>query len=220
MSKPFSTISILVLMGAQVALAELEWKATSQNITVHPLQTSTTVPFGFANSGEEPVTILNLKPSCGCITGKVAKKTYAPGEAGTVMVAFNLKGRLGAQHKGIAVVTDDQPSKPTHLYIDTNIPRTYESAIKRITWASGENHDPKTFRLINASKTSFPLEKVVPSRDGVTVELKSIHDGYEYDLVITPAVDLKSTLVPIVIYPEKPEDLDSIKTFTVYALVK
>jgi len=52
------------------------------------------------------------------------------------------------------------------------------------------------------------------------VELKIIRDGYEYELIVKTSADLKSILIPIIIHPAKPEALDKVKTFTIYALVK
>lgn len=212
--------SFFSLFVASTSLAALEWKTTTQKIEVHPLQVSAVVPFEFTNTGDKPVTITKLKPNCGCITGEVDKKTYDPGESGSVDVVFNLIGRQGTQHKGIAVTTDAQPTKPVQLYIDTVVPKSYTPSVKRIVWASGEDHAPKTIRLTNSSRSAFPLEKALPSTDGVAVELKMIRDGFEYDLVITPEAGLTRTLVPIIIHPAKPDGMDEVRTYTVYALVK
>lgn len=38
--------------------------------------------FGFTNTSDHPVTIHELKPSCGCLNPRLEKRTYAPGESG------------------------------------------------------------------------------------------------------------------------------------------
>ena len=71
-----------------------------------------------------------------------------------------------------------------------------------------------------AAAEAFRLAEAVPRREGLEVELKTIRDGYEYELIVKPSSDLKSILIPIIIHPAKPEELGKVKTFTVYALVK
>lgn len=40
--------------------------------------------FRFRNAGDKPVTITEIKPSCGCLMPRVDKKTYASGETGQI----------------------------------------------------------------------------------------------------------------------------------------
>jgi hypothetical protein len=193
-----SCLLFLSLSVVNNTFAELMWNTTTQKIEVHPLQASETLFFDFTNTGDKPITIVELKPNCGCITGKVEKKTYAPGESGAVQVIFNLQGRLGAQLKGLTVITDEASAKRTKLHVNTTIPKTYSPSVQRIT----------------------SLAKAIPIREGLSVEIIPIRDGFEYDLIITPSSDLSRTIIPITIYPAKPDGLDAVRTYTVYALVK
>lgn len=205
---------------ANITSAQLSWETTSTSFKVHPLQASETVGYRFSNSGSEPITIVGLKPGCGCISGKLDKKTYDPGESGVVHVTLNLEKRLGPQLKGIAVKTSDNPMKPTKLYVSTTVPKTYVPSVKRLVWAPDEERVAKSCRIINAHKAPYRLVKAIPLREGLEVELKTIRENYEYELIVKPSSELKNILIPIAIHPAKPEGLDKVKTFTVYALVK
>ncbi|MEM6764983.1 MAG: DUF1573 domain-containing protein [Bacteroidota bacterium] len=59
--------------------------------------------FEFTNTGAAPLTISNVKPSCGCTTPNYTKSAIAPGEKGFVEVAFNSKGKMGMQNKSVVV---------------------------------------------------------------------------------------------------------------------
>ena len=216
----FLFVFFLCSFEAIPSFASLEWETTSKNITVHPLQTSATIEYNFINISSDSVTIIELKPSCGCTSGSVDKVTYAPTESGTVYLTFNLEKREGAQRKGISIKTSDSPTKPVMLYVSTNIHPTYKFSVKRLTWVAGENRAPKSCRITNAHEASFRLAKAVPAREGVEVELKPIREGYEYELVVTPSLDLKNTLIPISIHPEIPDGLTKVRIFTIYALLK
>ena len=66
----------------------------------------TTLSFLFRNTGSGPLTITQVKPSCGCTVPELAKKTYMPGEAGTLTVNFDPKGKKGAIARSITIYTD------------------------------------------------------------------------------------------------------------------
>lgn len=216
----FFMLCFLCFFMANSAFPGIEWQATSKSIKIHPLQSSVIIDFPFTNTGPEFVTILELKPGCGCTSASVDKKEYAPGESGIIHFTFNLKDRFGAQRKSISVKTSDDLKKPTRLYVSTSIPKTYTPSVKRLIWLAGEERKPKSCRITNAHQDPFRLLKAVPARDGMEVELKSIREGYEYELIVKPSADLKNVLIPITIHPEVPEGLGDIKTFTVYALLK
>lgn len=216
-----SFLCFLCTFVVNSGFSALEWQTTSKNITVHPLQASAIIDFPFTNTGPDSITILELKPGCGCTSGSVEKKEYAPGESGVIHVTFNLEKRLGAQRKGISVKTSEDSKKSTTLYVSTSIPKTYAPSVKRLIWKSGEERKRKSCRITNAHKDPFRLVKSVPVRDGLEIELKPIREGYEYELIVQPtSTDLKNILIPITIHPEIPDGLDKTKTFTVYALLK
>lgn len=67
-----------------------------------------TVEFQFRNIGAGPLTITNIKPSCGCTVPQMEKSVYAPNEVGTIRVQFDPKGRQGAVSRTIQVFTDSE----------------------------------------------------------------------------------------------------------------
>lgn len=59
--------------------------------------------FRFTNTGENPLKIENVKPSCGCTTPDWTKEEVAPGSEGYVTVEFDSKGKSGVQNKSVTV---------------------------------------------------------------------------------------------------------------------
>lgn len=208
----------LCSLVANPSFAGLEWDATSRTIEVHPLQASKTIHFHFSNEGSKSIEILDLKPTCGCISGKIEKKVYQPGESGSLEVTFSLEKREGPQRKGIAVKTSD--GKTVQLFLSTNIKPTFKLSMKRLVWASGEDRGSKSLLIENHHQTPFRLKEAVPKREGVSVELIPKRDGFEYELVVKPDPEVKNILIPITIIPETPEGVKQVKTFTAYVLLK
>ncbi len=61
------------------------------------------VSFKFKNTGDKPLVIYMIKPSCGCTLVDQPEKPVAPGEIGEIKGAFNSEGKAGTQHKTIYV---------------------------------------------------------------------------------------------------------------------
>jgi len=67
--------------------------------------------FSFTNTGEFPLVLAGVKPSCGCtITEDWPDYPIAPGEGGVIPVKFDSKGKRGHQSKNITVVANTLPN--------------------------------------------------------------------------------------------------------------
>jgi len=67
--------------------------------------------FTFKNTGNEPLVLSNVKPSCGCTTPSWTKEPIAPGETGSIDVEFDSKGKSGNQTKTVTVTANTEPAK-------------------------------------------------------------------------------------------------------------
>jgi len=65
--------------------------------------TQATVTFTFKNTGNAPLVLNSVKPSCGCTTPKWTKEPVAPGKEGVITATFDSKGRPGNFTKTITV---------------------------------------------------------------------------------------------------------------------
>lgn len=66
--------------------------------------------FEFANNGEVPIRVLDVKASCGCTTPEWSKEEIKPGEKGYVVAEYNPQNRPGAFHKTLTVSTNSEPN--------------------------------------------------------------------------------------------------------------
>ena len=79
------------------AQAELTWESREIFQKAGYADKTVGAVFGFKNSGKTPVTLTEVKSSCGCTTVALPKKTYAAGEAGQVEALFTIGNRRGLQ---------------------------------------------------------------------------------------------------------------------------
>lgn len=76
--------------------------------------------FTFKNTGNKPLVLSNVKPSCGCTTPDWSKQAIQPGKTGTIKVNYNtnLKGEF---RRSIEVHSNDPKSGRTVIFIKGNV---------------------------------------------------------------------------------------------------
>ncbi len=209
------------------AQAELQWETTTIARVVHPLQVEDHIEFRFINDGEEPVEILSLRSTCGCLSPSMSTNRIASGESGVLNVKFNLRDRSGPQRKGVAVRSSDVPKRPTILYIETNIAEAYKLSEKRLAWlfapkADGQGrtvtarnyrYEPKTCRLVNRLSEPIRLISVSSSSEKFIAELKTVREGFEYNVMVYPVDSATAGLAVITVQTECPPELEESRSY-------
>ena len=61
------------------------------------------IAFRFINTGNIPLVINNVVPSCGCTIAEKPQEPVAPGKEGIIRASFDSKGRTGTNHKTLTV---------------------------------------------------------------------------------------------------------------------
>lgn len=102
-----------------------------------------TAQVSFTNTGDQPLEIKEVKPTCGCTTVKLEKRIFAPGEGDSITLNFTPKG-AGEQTKYVKIHTTDPKTPVTNLPIKSNV-RTTVQATPR-TFSLGEIPVGKEYR--------------------------------------------------------------------------
>lgn len=76
-----------------------------------------TYTFRFTNTGDEPVTITRVQPSCGCTAPSYSTEPVPPNEMGEITVEYNSEGRPGDFNKTISVQAGGTANSYTTLRI-------------------------------------------------------------------------------------------------------
>ena len=174
---------IALLLAVATTHAELEWKSKSITLKAQPTQTYAIAIFDFTNAGNETLSINKVQVGCGCLRASTDKKNYAPGEHGKITVRFDLNNRTGKQTKILTVESSD--SKRTVLTLATNIPTVYQIEPGLLMWKKDDTAEQKTARLINPNKAPIKLLAISSSNEALPAELKTIREGFEYEVIVT-----------------------------------
>lgn len=185
------TAITLWLALAAIAAAKLEFKESAKELTVTGGAPTVTGEFSFTNTGKTPVTISKMDAGCSCTQVKTEgdKRTYAPGESGTVKTTFEVGNYTGIVEKTVAVWLEGDPQeKPSSkLTLRIKIPVTITLEPKTVTWLIGGNSEPKTIHIAMAEGKTIHVLGAKPSSESFTTEVKEIEKGKRYDLIVTPA---------------------------------
>jgi hypothetical protein len=91
-------------------LTRIEWYQTEHDFGPIMEGEKATYRFKFKNTGQEPLILKKVKPSCGCTTPDYSKDPIAPGEEGYIDVTYDSDGRPGQFNKSVTVETNTEPS--------------------------------------------------------------------------------------------------------------
>lgn len=67
--------------------------------------------FRFKNSGNKPLVIEDVRPTCGCTVAEFPRQPIAPGQEGEITGEFDSNGREGLQRKHITVRSNTEPAE-------------------------------------------------------------------------------------------------------------
>ncbi|MDB6078168.1 MAG: hypothetical protein JWO82_1915 [Akkermansiaceae bacterium] len=171
-------------------MAGLKFDSTRKEIDAPPDATVIKARFSFVNDGQEPVTITRADAGCSCVVVALEgdKKTYAPGEKGTVQADFDMSNFSGIAEKQVGVwVKGDSEDKPSALLnIQVKIPVLIQAEPKTLFWDIGSKPEPKTVTLTMNYTDPIHILEVSGANPNYTQVLKTIEDGRKYELTITP----------------------------------
>ena len=217
---PFRSIAFLaaLLLLTGRGFAELKWDKPVQSFQRTPADGEIEVHFTFRNAGAGPVTIRTLRPSCGCTTAHLEKKTFAPGEAGEVVAHFVFGDRKGPHRKTIEVRTDDAPTEPVVLDLRVNIHDPLTIAPALVFWKRGEPGEAKTVQLTADAGQHVRIKSVASSNPRLPAKLETIKIGEQYAVSVTPADTTQKESAEISVLTDFPADAP--RTYILHARVK
>lgn len=67
------------------------------------------ITYRFKNTGEKPLIIKDVRPSCGCTVAEKPLEPIAPGKEGMIKAVFDSQNKPGPNHKTITVISNTQP---------------------------------------------------------------------------------------------------------------
>lgn len=233
-------IFLSTLAWAQDQKPSIAMETTSHDFgTIQEEAGPVSYEFIFTNTGETPLIISDVRPSCGCTTPTWSKEPIAPGDTGTIVAQYNPLNRPGTFRKSITVTSNAETSNMI-LYIQGVVqpkPKTpaddfpTQLGSLRVKYRSlnmGKvlTKEPtiKSFDVFNDSEETliFSANAVTPDYIAVTVEPKELLPQQKGSINLTYDAQARKSLGfnsdRIVLFTNEAED--SVKEFTVMATIE
>lgn len=143
--------------------------------------------FFVENRGTRPLSILSVKPGCGC-TAPEFDKTVPPGGKGRITLSVNTQAFKGPINKSTAVTTDDPDMKTFQLVVKADV-----KEIIAITPAENQSFGlvaqgqslSRDYKFKATDDKPFKITNIQCSDPSVKHELKMASDGKSGVLTVT-----------------------------------
>ena len=196
----------------------LQWTGTEAGLRPQADGTMPVASYPFRNATAAPVTITQAVATCDCTLIDLAKKTYAPGESGVLVVRFDPTGRSGTVSRTINVVTDE-PGVPSQLLkLTAELPEVLSFTPRDLSWAAGEKPEAKFLDVLVNVREGLELAAARANQPDFKVELVSMTPRTHYRVKVTPPVGAKPQQAVILLRAADPVPAGTGLTF--YARVK
>jgi len=188
--KTTALIPLFVLATTLACAAGLKFDTSTIELKATPSDEQLEAQFSFKNTGDSEVEVTDIDISCSCLKASTDQKVYAPGASGKLDVIFKLGSFTGYQKKALTVVTGKERKR---LEVGVQIPNVITITPEIAEWHIGEDPGPKSFKVLVEHPDPIRITEVDCKRDEFTHELKTIKEGREYEIILTP----KSTEVAL-----------------------
>lgn len=159
-------------------------------VTAKPDATKVTVPYHFENKTDRVLTIAKYDSACSCLSAKVkgSKLVYKPGEKGEIRVQFALGSFSGKVEKTVLLWTTDDPEETpsTVMTVELTIPVLFQVEPMTLLWDQNQTPEPKTIKIKVNHDKPIRITGHMCSNKEFPYTLKTIREGWEYELVVTP----------------------------------
>ncbi len=184
---------ILILWSALAVLATgqtLDFKTKLQDINAPADAKTVSSDFEFTNRSGKTVTIRRYDATCACmsVTVKGGKLRYAPGESGVIRANFDMGNFAGEVDKSVALYLEKDPDNKPSILLTTrvHIPVLVSAEPKTVKWELDGKPETKSVRITMDHSKPIKVTGVTSSSDSFKHEVKTIREGKEYELLITP----------------------------------
>lgn len=207
----------LLLSMAMCSAQGLEWETTTLKHTAKVGQDLIELAFPFSNPTAKPLTVVDIKPSCGCVSAQLEQKTLAQGEKGRLEVFFDARNLSGEHRQSIQVFTTDSP-KPTTLTLHVTIPPWLEISPRLIWWSIGEKIAEKTIVITPCPDATARIASVTVDSDAFELSQQTEGSGRAVRLTARPRSTTAAVQAVIKIVAEIPGSAP--RSYIVYAQVR
>ncbi|MDR3671708.1 MAG: DUF1573 domain-containing protein [Holophaga sp.] len=155
-------VPALLLLAPVVCVAQaaphISFEATHFDFGKISADTKVSHRFKVTNTGQGPLNITRLNPSCGCTSTVIGKWTLAPQESTEIEVSFNPAGFRGVSRKSIQVISNDPASPTSTLTFEADVVREIMPSTDSVFFQDLVRSVPRKASVKFSSGTERPVQ--------------------------------------------------------------
>lgn len=192
--------SLVFVLCLPLAAGELVFDSSQKEVRV-PIEAKTAIlDFQFVNRANESITISRIDTACACLSPELAndKVDYRPGEQGVLRANFALGSLSGTLKKKVLVWTSNDPKNKPSIVLTAivHIPELITLKPQTLHWNLDEAPTPKAISIVVQNDKPVNILGISSTNVHFSHSLRTIRDGFEYELTVTPA-DTKRTQLSV-----------------------
>jgi copper(I)-binding protein len=116
--------------------------------------------FAIKNSGDAPLTIQKVRPSCGCTAANASTPVLQPGKTGEIKITFNSANFSGKVSKTVFLDTNDPKSPAYTLTLTGTITEEIQIAPRQLNLGKIKVGTPKGMTITVTNRGDRPLKLI------------------------------------------------------------
>lgn len=140
--------------------------------------------FELKNTGNEPLLIRKVLPSCGCTAAIMDSHSIAPGQTVAIRASFNTAGFQGKRRESIQIFTNDPLRPVTELTIEGFIIREVTSDPYRILFGSIAKGSTKTAEVVVTLQPGISISEISSRSEYLSAE-QHLAEGNKIPISVT-----------------------------------
>lgn len=209
MKKTFTTVfalSAITLFFLQAAAANVVQPTPATfDFGWCPDNAKITCEYTLKNTGEEPVSLKQLRPACGCTAAQFSPQDLGSNEDTKIGMEFNTRGYAGVKFNKTAIVETGRPETNLTIALTGHVVDPKAKVVPvgdGIAGFTPGGKSKQTITIANNTDQDVTLEIVQPAAEWASAKLKSdtIKAGQTTDLQISvdsPLEETKTTSVTL-----------------------
>ncbi len=194
-----------LLMTTVWCAGALEWEKSSLEFELPTGVLTAKGSFQFTNTGEEMITITDIKTNCGCTTATLTKRAYAPGERGMIEAELTLQQGETHRSRFITVFSTDRP-KGHVLTIAARAPKLVDVSPRMLIWSHAEGNVRKSVVVSVEADQPIHITDAESTSSSFQVKIETVKKGRLYHIHITPTTTEVKATARISLMTDFPEE--------------
>ncbi|MCJ8332166.1 MAG: DUF1573 domain-containing protein [Lentisphaeria bacterium] len=172
-----------LLLSVYCIYANLKFDNNDKMLLANKKTMTVQARFEFVNMSSKTINIDKVSASCFCTTAKLTKRSYKPGERGTILASMRLIQGKGVQTKSIFVKTNEKNHSGYILKIRSEIPVFWKLSKNQLSWKFSKNNKKQVLFLKRLDSQAV-ISKFDYDKELFDINYTKEDDGHRFE--ITP----------------------------------